>query len=253
VDQTIPLGLISAGVYQYQVPEAGEIIVKSLRADFNGAGIGSAWFPAVRIIAPGGVTDGEYPTADSVAAGGSATVDFFPGAEEPAAGATPASSSLPIGLAIDFSTTIASGVNNTMDFSDGFGTNDTSVFGTQTVGGKTYLQVKTAGYYRAMMGCQPEDAVDTGIITSTWFWNFGLGRVDQSALDVSQFDGGQFAFGGLNRWLIASDTFFAIDHPGSTAVTVKINGANLTGNLSSQQTVIALQRQGDYFNNIFPA
>src|SRR5438270_4725640 len=150
-DVLVPAPGSSAAPLDYLIPGAQEIILKALAARFDGSAAAAAFYPAVQLIAPGNITGPTFKTRSSVAAGGSADVTFGPFLDEDAA-ATPASpASLPIALGIDFSTTITAGVNNTMNLSDGFGTNDTSVFGTQTVGGRTYLQVKTAGYYRAMM------------------------------------------------------------------------------------------------------
>lgn len=80
----------SAAPLAYTVPGGQEIVIKSLRASFDGTAAASAWYPAIRITAPGGPVDGVYIPASSVAAGASADVSFFPGAEEPAATATTA-------------------------------------------------------------------------------------------------------------------------------------------------------------------
>lgn len=155
-DVTIPLSSVGSGVWQYQVPDTGEIIVKSLRAVFDGTGIAGAWFPAVRIIAPGSVTDGEYPTAASVAAGGSATVDFFPGAEEASAGVTPVTSSgLPNAAMIKTNTqTVAGNTTVQISLSSGtFATTDGTIF---TASGSNIV-IHQKGLYAAYINMVPDN------------------------------------------------------------------------------------------------
>lgn len=62
----------------YEVPNAQEIIPKSVRATFDGTLAGSAFFPTVRIVSDGGVIVAEVATDTSVAAGASASVTFAP-------------------------------------------------------------------------------------------------------------------------------------------------------------------------------
>lgn len=62
----------------YTVPGAQEIILKTLYAEFDGTSAAAAWLPCIRIRAPGGGIVGEFVTADSVAAGGSADTTFSP-------------------------------------------------------------------------------------------------------------------------------------------------------------------------------
>ena len=62
----------------YEVPNATEIIPKSVRATFDGTGAAGAFFPTVRIVSDGGVIVGEVATDTSVAAGASASVTFAP-------------------------------------------------------------------------------------------------------------------------------------------------------------------------------
>ena len=64
----------------YSIPPAQQIRILSLRANFDGSGSASAWLPAVQILDNNGnelVTAAD--PAVSVAAGGSASVSWFPG------------------------------------------------------------------------------------------------------------------------------------------------------------------------------
>ena len=250
-DVTIPLTPAGSGVWQYQIPDTSRVLLKAVRGSFDGTAIGAAWFPAVRIIAPGAVTDGEYPTTVSVAAGGSATVDFFPGAEEAATGAASAGATLPLAMASDIDTTITSGGTTVMSLNDFFGTTDASFYSTMIVGGKTYLKFLQSGIYRAQACCIAADAADTGTLALEWFQSAGLGTIDST-----EFDGGQqivvnFTSGGLNRWIVTSDTYFGINNPSSTGLTIRVGGAGLTGNLSTQHTDVILTRIGPYVANVF--
>lgn len=65
----------------YQIAPAQEVLLKALFATFNGAAAAGPFLPAVRILAPSGQVVGEYLTDSIVAAGASAEVSFFPGAE----------------------------------------------------------------------------------------------------------------------------------------------------------------------------
>lgn len=68
----------SSAPLSYTVPGAQEIVLKSLFASFDGTAAAAAWYPCVRITAPGGGVVGEYITQAAVAAGSSADVSFAP-------------------------------------------------------------------------------------------------------------------------------------------------------------------------------
>lgn len=77
-DQQLRASQTSAAPLSYTVPGAAEIILKALRATFDGTAAASAFLPAIEIIAPGGASCGVFPTDTVVAAGGSADVSFAP-------------------------------------------------------------------------------------------------------------------------------------------------------------------------------
>ncbi len=67
-----------AAPLDYVLPSGSELILKAVRADFDGSGAGSAFLPALEIISDAGHSVGVYPTDVAVAAGGSASVSFAP-------------------------------------------------------------------------------------------------------------------------------------------------------------------------------
>src|SRR5690348_1407345 len=145
-DTTIPLQPFGGGVWGFQVPDTGEILVKAVRATFDGSGIAGAWFPAVQVIAPGNVTDGEYPTAASVAAGGSATVDFFPGAEEAASTAAATTQPYAIAKRDGFNVPFNAGTS-VADFEpyDGLVSSSSDII----LSGAGHIEIDRTGFYEA--------------------------------------------------------------------------------------------------------
>lgn len=78
-DVTILAPGTSSAPLDYPVGNAQEIILRSLKASFDGTGAAAAFLPAVQIISPSGTVLGTYITDTSVAAGASADVSWFPG------------------------------------------------------------------------------------------------------------------------------------------------------------------------------
>lgn len=72
----------------YTIPGAQELLPKAVVADMDGSAAASAWFPCLQVLEPGGsvMFSALQP---SVAAGGSANVSWFPGADvDDSSGAT---------------------------------------------------------------------------------------------------------------------------------------------------------------------
>lgn len=67
---------INAG-QAYTVPQAQEIILKSVRASYNGASAAGSFVPMIQIVAPGGLIVSECPLGKTLAAGASADVSWF--------------------------------------------------------------------------------------------------------------------------------------------------------------------------------
>lgn len=63
----------------YTVPTGTEIVPLAVRATFDGSGAGAAFVPTLEFVSPAGLVVAECPVVPSVAAGGSATVTWFPG------------------------------------------------------------------------------------------------------------------------------------------------------------------------------
>src|SRR5215469_13119755 len=85
---TVPTG--------YTVAGSQEIVLKGVTASYDGTGAGSAFIPAVQIIDPSGHVVGTYTLGQSLAAGASADISWFPGVggqtgSSPVAGAPPVS------------------------------------------------------------------------------------------------------------------------------------------------------------------
>lgn len=64
----------------YTVPNGTEIVPVVVTATFNGASAAGPFEPVLELIAPNGLVVGRFPTCTSIAAGGSASVSWFPGA-----------------------------------------------------------------------------------------------------------------------------------------------------------------------------
>jgi hypothetical protein len=70
----------SAAPSTYLIPGGQEIIVKVLKASFDGTAAAAAWRPAVQLLGPGGIDAGVFPLSGSaLAAGASADVTWFRG------------------------------------------------------------------------------------------------------------------------------------------------------------------------------
>lgn len=63
----------------YKIPGAQEILLKSVRATFNGTTSSAAYLPCLQLLSPDGTVEWTAFPSTSVAAGGSADVSWFPG------------------------------------------------------------------------------------------------------------------------------------------------------------------------------
>lgn len=70
---------VAAAPKQYKVAGAQEIVLKGVTASFDGTGAAGSYVPAVQIIDPGGTVIGTYTLNETLAAGASADVSWFPG------------------------------------------------------------------------------------------------------------------------------------------------------------------------------
>lgn len=62
----------------YTIPGAQEIVLKQVRASFDGTLAAGSWQPLLSVIAPNGAILGEYVSDTTLAAGASADVTWFP-------------------------------------------------------------------------------------------------------------------------------------------------------------------------------
>jgi hypothetical protein len=86
--QIHPTGTVSAPA-DYVIPSAAELLLKMAYAKFDGTAAASSFKPCLRIISDAGTVAGEAVADDTVAAGGSADVTWFPHLAAP----TPAAAS----------------------------------------------------------------------------------------------------------------------------------------------------------------
>lgn len=77
--------VIAAGT-GYTVPGSQEILVKSIRASYNGAGAVGSFRPVLQVIDPGGVVVAECDIGTTLAAGASADCSWFPGVRQAGGG-----------------------------------------------------------------------------------------------------------------------------------------------------------------------
>lgn len=63
----------------YTVPGAQEIVIKSVKASFDGTSATTPFLPLLQIVDPGGTVMVECAAESAVAAGGTADVSWFPG------------------------------------------------------------------------------------------------------------------------------------------------------------------------------
>lgn len=63
------------------VPGNGQICPRTVFAHYDGTNAANTFFPALKVISDAGQTVGIYPCGTAIAAGGSANVSWFPGAE----------------------------------------------------------------------------------------------------------------------------------------------------------------------------
>jgi hypothetical protein len=92
VDVPIVRPNTEAAPKDYEIPAAQEIAPLAVRALVDGSGAGSAFVPALQLISPGGQVMWTAPTSETVAAGASADVSWFPRVGRSGASSTDTSS-----------------------------------------------------------------------------------------------------------------------------------------------------------------
>lgn len=82
-DIAIKQAQVMAVPTSYTIPGAQEILIKSVRATFDGTSAAGSFVPTLQIVSPGGTIVAECPLDQTLAAGVSADVSFFPGLKKP--------------------------------------------------------------------------------------------------------------------------------------------------------------------------
>jgi hypothetical protein len=77
-DVTIASLAVEAAPNAYTLPQAQEIILRSIRASFDGTSAAGTFVPVLQIFPPGGQVSFDYPVGLALAAGASADVSWFP-------------------------------------------------------------------------------------------------------------------------------------------------------------------------------
>jgi hypothetical protein len=68
----------ATGHLDFVVPGSQEIVIKAIKASYDGGGAAGSFVPAVQVISPAGEDAGTYPAVTELAAGDSADVSFGP-------------------------------------------------------------------------------------------------------------------------------------------------------------------------------
>lgn len=78
-DSAILASQVQATPNGYTLPSGQELILKSVKASYDGTGAAGSFVPVLQVVAPGGAIIGEYPLGQTLAAGASADISWFPG------------------------------------------------------------------------------------------------------------------------------------------------------------------------------
>lgn len=76
--QILAAGVASAPL-SYVIPNAQELTLRAVNADFDGSATASPYVPVVEIISDAGIVIARCPLSSTIAAAGSAEVSWFPG------------------------------------------------------------------------------------------------------------------------------------------------------------------------------
>lgn len=63
----------------YTITGSLEVVIKSVTGSFDGTSAAGSWVPAVQVVDPSGFVIGTFPAGQTLAAGASADVSWFPG------------------------------------------------------------------------------------------------------------------------------------------------------------------------------
>lgn len=197
-DVTLAAKATQAAPLDYPIPAAAELVLKALTADFDGTGAGGSFVPSVQILLPNNVVVGTFPLGQTIAAGASADVSWFPGVTPKTTAAAAATISY---ANVDAGTTsVTSGVQKAFDLNaNPIVTNNPTTF---------TLDVNTdGGFMNGLHGL--------GIHVAGWFLiTFSIGGSRTAfanpytkVLDMTfQGNAGTVNFVGGSNWTGAQDT-----------------------------------------------
>lgn len=140
-DGAIVIPDTAAAPKDYTLTGAQEIALKSVRAVIDGSGSASAFLPTLQLLDPNGHVMWEGATSDTVAAGGSADVSWFPGLGL-GGGSTTTNAQWFIARRTS-NLTMAPGVLGNLPWSD-LTSSDSTLFSLSTVGGIANAGVRVA-------------------------------------------------------------------------------------------------------------
>lgn len=142
-----PLGTVNAPA-DWTLPPRLQILLKQVRASFDGTAAAGSFQPLLRIITDSGHIEGEYPCGTTIAAGASADCTWFPGV---VATSTSSTSTSGLWAYIDStghtSCTGGGATTNLPATAANFYTNSSATFATGTTGGVTGISIKAQGHY----------------------------------------------------------------------------------------------------------
>jgi len=78
-DDAIVNSTVSSVPKDYTLSGTQQLLLKAVRASYDGSGAGSAWKPALQMVAPNGTVMWTATQTSTIAAGVSANVSWFPG------------------------------------------------------------------------------------------------------------------------------------------------------------------------------
>lgn len=142
-----PLGTVNAPA-DWTLPPRLQILLKQVRASFDGTAAGGSFQPLLRIITDSGHIEGEYPCGTTIAAGASADCTWFPGVAPVAAAATTTTNPWAYISGTGSTSCPGSGTITSLPATAGhFYTNSSATFTTGVSGGITGIVVSKQGHY----------------------------------------------------------------------------------------------------------
>jgi hypothetical protein len=248
--QIHPLGVEPAPA-DYPVPDTAELLLKSVRATFDGSGAAGPFVPLLRIISDAGSITDEIPQDVTVAAGASADATWFPHvAAAPQSAPAPGTGLTWAYLSSSSTTTI--GTTGTTVINPGsarFYTSDSGTFDVHQnagIGNAWGIRFLAQGHYLIFGNAQPTTKPATGAqyelveqstggADSSYFAGLKQlifpagGLTDQGDVDLNILQTASVALSGLPTaplvyGIVVTGTMGSTFHAGICFVVVKLDG-----------------------------